>query len=99
MPRPQSSTESERIYFGQKMRLNYLLKHYAPPSLTGVELYRRLRLIDAFDENAESDKSEARYRKKLVDDGKRWLSDTDRVRATVGQFSQWIMLDGPNYRP
>src|SRR5436190_453078 len=95
----QPSTDSEEIYRGQKKRLQYLLTRYAPPHLSGVELYRRLRLTDAFDERADSEKSEANYRKRISEDGKRWLTDKERVKATVAQFSQWMLLDGSNYRP
>jgi hypothetical protein len=95
----QPPTGMESAYLGQKKRLHYLLARYAPTRLSGVELYRRLRLNDAFGERADAKSSEAQYQKKLSEDCKRCLSDKERVKATVGQFSQWMMLKGPNYRP
>src|SRR5437660_685352 len=93
----------EQANLAQKLRLRYLLEHYAPAHLRGMELYRRLRLSDAFevhDPDKTEQNSEKGFEKKTRDRGKRWLANEMALRwITEGQFKQWIQIKGePNYR-
>lgn len=104
MIRPPIKNEAEEINLEQKKRLQYLLTRYAPRHLTGVELYRRLRLSDAYDPHdpdRDEQNSEKGYEKKVLAEKKRWLPDALALRTTnVGQLKQWMQLKGgANYRP
>ena len=68
MARPPIKNEAEEINLGQKKRLQYLLARYAPRHLAGVELFRRLRLSDAYDPHdpdRDEQNSEKGYEKKI----------------------------------
>src|SRR4051812_86085 len=93
----ESDHDREAIYLAQKQRLRYLLTRYAPPHLSGVELFRRLRLADAFsisrDASGSDPKTQEGLRKKIVGDRKRWLPDTIALSGiNEGQFKQWMQL-------
>jgi hypothetical protein len=96
--------EVERANLRQKLRLRYLLEHYAPIQLRGMELYRRLRLNDVFevhDPSRVESNSERGFETKVVERGKRWLPNDMALRwISEGRFKQWSQLKGePNYRP
>jgi hypothetical protein len=104
MARPPIKNEVEKTNLGQKKRLRYLLARYVPRYQVGVELFRRLRLSDAYavhDPDRSEQNSERGYEKKIHAEGKRWLPDKLALKSiNVGQFKQWVQLPNePNYRP
>jgi len=103
---PRVDPQIEQRNLDQKLRLRYLLQHYAPTHLSGmgVELFRRLRLGDVFevhDPDKTEQNSEKGFEKKTTSRGKRWVPNEMALKwINEGQFKQWIRIkEEPNYRP
>ena len=92
--------EDERANINQKLRLRYLLRHYASSSdLSGTFLYRRLRLQGAYRDAKERGVTENSFREQITNEGKRWLLDVAWA-TDVENFKKWTRLPGESgYTP